>query len=222
MEVLIWVILVVLLYLFFFWKPGSQFDMVPDKKQGIPPNVIQAVIEAIQKDKPNEVPLETLFINVVGPDTYSCRFMFLNSQGYYGTQYDVKAVVTPEGSVNIQNISTSSKVDNYDSGFTPYKPDRYVDYTDIQKATDNKFQNELSKFREAQLNPGSSNDFSTQKLSSMYGQNIQANADMQKFLSSQTQTSFTNSASPDSSIPGPSPARSGDIVAPGAPVFNSA
>jgi hypothetical protein len=222
MEVLIWALLIVLLYLFFFWKPESQYNIASDNKQGIPPNVIQAVIEAIQKDKPDEVPLETLFINTVGPDTYSCRFMFLNTQGYFGTQYDVKATVGPEGTVRIENISTSSKVDNYDSGFTPYKPDKYVDYTDIQKAADNKFQSELTSFRESQLKSNNSDEFSTEKVSAMYGQNIQRDADMQNFLSSEVQTSFTNTASPASTVPGSSPARSGDIIAPGATVFNSA
>lgn len=221
MEVLIWVLLVVLLYLFFFWKPESQYDMASDNKQGVSPNIIQAVIEAVQRDKPDEVPLETLFINLVGPDTYSCRFMFLNTQGYFGTQYDVQATVSPEGSVVIRNISTSAKVDNYDAGFTPYKPDRYVDYTDITKSTENRFQAELTKYRENQLNPLGDN-LTTSKISSMYDKNIQANKEQQKFLQDQQQTSFTNTASPASSVPGASPARTGDIVAPGAKVFNSA
>jgi hypothetical protein len=56
----------------------------------------------------------------------------------------------------------------------------------------------------------------------MYDKSIQANKDQQKFLQDQQQTSFTNTASPASSVPGPSPARTGDIVAPGAKVFNSA
>jgi hypothetical protein len=72
METLIWVLLIVLLYLFFFWDPKSQYDIASDKKQSIAPNIIQAVIEAIQKDKPDEVPLETLFVNSVGNNTYSC------------------------------------------------------------------------------------------------------------------------------------------------------
>ena len=223
METLIWVLLIVLLYLFFFWDPKSQYDIASDKKQSIAPNIIQAVIEAIQKDKPDEVPLETLFVNSVGNNAYSCRFMFLNTQGYFGTQYDVHATVTPEGTVTINQISTSAQVDNYDAGFTPYKPDTYMDYGDITKSTENRFQQELTKYREKSTSTLREKDvFDTENVSKMYSQNIQSDKDMQKFLTSEPQTSFTNSASASSYIPGPSPVRTGGILAPGAPVFNSA
>lgn len=223
METLIWVLLIVLLYLFFFWDPKSQYDVASDKKQSIAPNIIQAVIEAIQKDKPDEVPLETLFVNAVGKDTYSCRFMFLNTQGYFGTQYDVSATITPEGSVTINQISTSARVDNYDAGFTPYKPDTYMDYTDITKSADNRLQQELTNYREKSTSTLREKDvFATENVSNMYGQNIQNDKDMQKFLQGEPQTSFTNKPSASSYIPGPSPVRTGNIVAPGAPVFNSA
>lgn len=214
MEVIIWALLVVLLYLFFFWKPESQYDIASDKKQGVPPNVIQAVIEAVQREKPDEVPLETLFINIVGPSTYSCRFMFLNTQGYYGTQYDVQATISPEGTVHINNMSTSASVDKYDAGFTAYRADKYLDYTDIQKSTENKFQNELTKFRESQLVSGS-DQFETKNVTNMYGQNIQRSKEMRDFLQNEPKTSFTNTTSPESSVPGPSPARSGDMIASG-------
>ena len=222
METLIWVLLIVLLYLFFFWDPKSQYDMASDKKQSIAPNIIQAVIEAVQKDKPDEVPLETLFVNAVGQNTYACRLIFLNTQGYFGTQYDVNATITPEGVVTINNISTSAKVDNYDAGFTAYKSDTYKDYTDITKSTENRFQQELTKYRETQTSTLRENDqFATENVASAYNKNIQTNQDMMKFLSTEPQTSFTNKPSASSYIPGPSPVRTGDIVAPGAPVFNS-
>ena len=221
METLIWVLLIVLLYLFFFWDPKSQYDIASDKKQSIAPNIIQAVIEAVQKDKPDEVPLETLFINMVGNNTYSCRFMFLNTQGYFGTQYDVNATVTPEGSVSINQISTSAQVDNYDAGFTPYKSDRYMDYGDITKSTENRFQQELTKYRESSTSTlREKNVFETENVSDMYNKNIKNDKDMQKFLQGEPKTTFTNSATASSYIPGPSPVRTGDIVAPGARVFN--
>ena len=221
METLIWVLLIVLLYLFFFWDPKSQYDIASDKKQSIAPNIIQAVIEAVQKDKPDEVPLETLFINMVGNNTYSCRFMFLNTQGYFGTQYDVNATVTPEGSVSINQISTSAQVDNYDAGFTPYKSDRYMDYGDITKSTENRFQQELTKYRESSTSTlREKNVFETENVSDMYNKNIKNDKDQQKFLQGEPKTTFTNSATASSYIPGPSPVRTGDIVAPGARVFN--
>lgn len=220
METLIWVLLIVLLYLFFFWNPKSQYDMASDKKQSISPNIIQAVIEAIQRDKPDEVPLETLFVNSVGNNAYTCRFMFLNTQGYFGTQYDVHATVTPEGSVTINQISTSAQVDNYDAGFTPYKPDVYMDYTDITKSTESRFQQELTKYRESSTSTLREKDvFETENVSKMYNKNIETDKDMQKFLQGEPKPA-TKTAGASSYIPGPSPVRTGDLVAPGARVFN--
>jgi hypothetical protein len=215
MDTLIWVLLLVALFLVFFWKPQEAYDVAADQKQGVSPNIIQAIIEAIQKDHPDEVPLETLFINSKAAGEYSARFMFMNTVGYFGTQYDVQAKVSPEGSVQITNISTSAQVDNYDSGFTPYKPDTYQDYTDISKTLDSKLMDELANYKKSTQ---STDAFSTENVSKLYSQNITTDADMQKFFSSEPTSSFTTS--PGSTAPGPSPARSGDIVASGDRVFN--
>ena len=218
MEI-IWVLLLVALFLFFFWRPQANFDVAADQKQGVSPDIIQAIIESIQKEHPDEVPLETLFINSVGDNTYSSRFMFFNSAGYFGTQYDVQARVSPEGSVQILNMSTSAQVDKYDSGFTPYMPDNYRDYTDISKSSEAQLQKELTNFRKT---PIDQKVFETQSVASKYNQNITTDQSMQKFLATEQKTSFSNQPPATSTyLSGPSPARSGEMLAPGASVFNS-
>ena len=221
MESWIWVLLVLVLLAFFFWKPTATFDVAADQKQGISPDIIQVIIEAIQKEHPDEVPLETLFINKVGNDTYSARFMFLNTQGYFGTQYDVQAKVTSEGSVVVTNMSTSAEVDKYDSGFTPYNPDTYSDYSDITKTLDARMQSELTNNRQNYEKDQKARDtiLSTESMASKYNQNIQNNSAMAQFMSTTSTNSFTPGNG--SAVPGPSPARSGNMVASGASVFNS-
>ena len=217
MDTLIWVLLLVALFLYFFWNPTASYDTAADQKQGVSPNIIQAIIESIQKDHPDEVPLETLFINSKALGEYSARFMFFNTVGYFGTQYDVQAKVSPEGSVQILNVSASAHVDNYDSGFTPYKPDQYQDYTDISKTLDNKLQSELTNYRQSETQR-TADQFETAKVVDAYEKNINADADMRKFFSSEQPINFSTSSG--SAVPGPSPARSGEMVASGDRVFN--
>ena len=221
METWIWVLLILVLFAFFFWKPVATFDTAADQKQGISPNIIQVIIEAIQKEHPDEVPLETLFINKVGNDNYSARFMFLNTQGYFGTQYDVQAKVSSEGAVAITNMSTSAEVDKYDSGFTPYKSDTYGDYSDITKTLEARTQTELTSYRQNFEREQKARDLmlSTESMASKYNQNIQNTAGMAKFMSTTSSNYYT--PEPGSTIPGPSPARSGEMIASGASVFNS-
>jgi len=221
METWIWIVLILVLFAFFFWKPTATFDVTADQKQGISPDIIQVIIEAIQKEHPDEVPLETLFINKVGNDTYSARFMFLNTQGYFGTQYDVQAKVSPEGSVAVTSMSTAAQVDKYDSGFTPYKVDTYGDYSDITKNLDARMQSELTNSRQNFEKDQKARDtmLTTESMASKYNQNIQNNSAMANFMATTSTNSFTTGSG--STVPGPSPARSGNIVASGASVFNS-
>lgn len=223
METWIWIVLILVLFAFFFWKPVATFDTAADQKQGIAPDIIQVIIEAIQKEHPDEVPLETLFINKVGNDNYSARFMFLNTQGFFGTQYDVQAKVSPEGSVMITDMSTSAQVDKYDSGFTPYKSDTYGDYSNITKNLDSRLQSELTNSRQNYEKEQKSRDLmlSTESMATKYNQNIQADAAMAKFMATTSTNSFTPGVSASSFEPGPSPARSGGMIASGASVFNS-
>ena len=162
METLIWVLLIVLLYLFFFWDPKSQYDIASDKKQSIAPNIIQAVIEAIQKDKPDEVPLETLFVNVQPDGSYNSRFMFYNTKHFYGTQYDVNAKVGQDGSVEILKIGDSAQIDPT----AGYKPDKYQPWVDVQSNLDAQFKGALVGYKNQPPQPNLTN------LTKAYGQNM--------------------------------------------------
>jgi hypothetical protein len=128
----IWVILLVIAFIvLLLWKPASASYDSTVKRQAVSPDIIEVIIEAVQKNEPDMVPIETLYVNRVGDDQYSARLMFMNTRGYFGTQYDVRATVTGNGVVNITNLSTTSQVDQFDSGFSAYKPDGYRTYNDI-------------------------------------------------------------------------------------------
>lgn len=128
----IWVVLLVIAFIvLLLWKPASASYDSTVKRQAISPDIIEVIIEAVQKTEPDMVPIETLYVNRVGDDQYSARLMFMNTRGYFGTQYDVRATVTGNGVVNITNLSTTSQVDQFDSGFSAYKSDGYRTYNDI-------------------------------------------------------------------------------------------
>lgn len=227
METWVFVVLIILLFLYFFWQPKtdvqSMFETAPNNQQAIPPDVIQVIIEAVQKLHPDEVPLETLFINKNGEDKYNARFMFTNTQGFFATQYDVSAQVASEGTVSILNISSTAQVDNYDSGFTPYKADTYTDYTDISKFKESKLQSELTNYRQSAQKRIDTQWLSNESALKAYNQNINADQDLAKFMATAPPTNFTpGQPNPSTYVPGPSPARAGDMVASGARVFNAA
>jgi len=94
----------------------------------VPPDVIQAILEKIQQTKPDEYPLETLFITPQADGVYTSRFMFFNTRKFFGNQYDVIAKVADDGTVEIQKMTEFSKPDPG----TGYKPDTYKPYEDIQ------------------------------------------------------------------------------------------
>jgi hypothetical protein len=137
-----WVILVTLaIFLFYIWQTRSPvYYEVENKVQAIPPDIISAIIDKIQEKNPDEAPLETIFINKVGTDTYAARFMFFNTQHYFGTQYDVQARVDSDGSVTLVNLSGAAQVDNFDSGFKPFKSDTYQDYKGIEDSLNQQLQ----------------------------------------------------------------------------------
>lgn len=220
MEKWIYIVLILLLFFYFFWQPKStaqsMFETAASNQQAIASDVIQVIIEAVQKLHPDEVPLETLFINKNGEDKYNARFMFANTQGFYATQYDVAAQVGSEGGVSILNISSTAQVDKYDSGFTPYKADTYTDYTDISKFKESKLQSELTNYRQNAQKPINTQWLSNQSVMNTY------NSDLAQYMATQPPTSFSPQAPTASSyVPGPSPARAGDMVASGARVFNA-
>jgi hypothetical protein len=105
----------------------------------VSPDVTQVILEAIQKSA--GYPLETLYIKSIGDNTYDARFMFFNTENYFGTQYDVKAQVTPSGSVNI--ISKSETATTGDAENPAYVPDKYQPYEMIEANLDRQLQDAL-------------------------------------------------------------------------------
>jgi len=106
--------------------PVSQMNNGP-----VSPDIIQAIIEKVQQSKPDEYPLETLFVTPQSDGSYATRFMFFNTKNFSGAQYDIKAKIGTDGSVDLVNINPTSSIDLT----TAYKPDTYKPYTDIQTNT---------------------------------------------------------------------------------------
>lgn len=209
----------ILIWVFLRFSDEDKYDTAADQKQGVHPDIIQVIIEKIQKSKPDEYPLETLFINKTGPDEYSARFMFINTQGYFGTQYDVQAKVFEDGSVNMINMTEAAKVDSFDAGFTGFRPDTYRKYDDINVNLDSQLKSAIENYK-AQQSPEPEPTILSDKAKAAFESNIKREEGVRSFLASQPPTSYQT---PQGSMaPGPSPARSGEIVAYGAPVFNAA
>lgn len=128
----IWVVVLVLVVVvLLLWKPPRTDYEMAVTRQAISPDIIGVIIENVQKNNPDIVPIETLFVNKTGDGVYSGRFMFFNTRGYYGVQYDVQASITGDGQVIITNMSSTSQVDKFDSGFSAFKKDSYRSYNDV-------------------------------------------------------------------------------------------
>ena len=145
--------------------------------------------------------------------------MFMNTQGYFGSQYDVQAKVFEDGSVNVINMTESAKVDSFDAGFTSYRPDSYRKYDDINANLDSQLKSAIENYK-AQQTPEPEPGVLSSKSKAAFEGNIKREEDMRAFLASQPQSAY--STPQGSTVPGPSPARSGEMVAYGAPVFNAA
>jgi len=101
----------------------------------VSPNIIQVIIEALQKTEPWLQPIETIYITpktgTQGGVTYDARLMFLDTRGFFGIQYDVTASVSPAGAVTLLSKVASSSPDR--SGpFQSYAPDKYQPFADVQ------------------------------------------------------------------------------------------
>jgi len=101
----------------------------------VSPNIIQVIIEALQKAEPWLQPIETIYITpktgTQGGVTYDTRLMFLDTRGFFGIQYDVTASVSPAGAVTLLSKVASSSPDR--SGpFQSYTPDKYQPFADVQ------------------------------------------------------------------------------------------
>jgi hypothetical protein len=141
-------LLLVAIILFLIWN-GRQVAYTASPAPAGPsdapvsPDVTQVILEAIQKN--TGYPLETLYIKNLGDDTYDARFMFFNTEGYFGTQYDVKARVTPSGAVTI--ISKSETAKTGDSDNPAYVPDKYQQYEVIEANLDRQLSDALKAYK---------------------------------------------------------------------------
>jgi hypothetical protein len=109
-------------------------------------DVVQVILEAVQETLTDAVPLETLFVNQQGEDTYNSRFMFLNTSGFYGVQYDVQAKVKQDGSVSIMSMTETARPD-YSSA---YVPDKYQSFEVVQANLDKQLTDAITSYNATQ------------------------------------------------------------------------
>jgi|688.fasta_scaffold541374_2 hypothetical protein len=117
----------------------------------VSPNVIQVIIETLQKQEPWLQPVETIYITPKSGTqsgiTYDARLMFLDTRGFFGVQYDVAASVSPAGLVQILSKTSSSSPDP--SGpFQSYSPDKYQSYDDINRSLNDQLTSALAASRQ--------------------------------------------------------------------------
>lgn len=129
-------LLLVLGLLYVFMKNDVKTKSTYDKPtRAIPTSIIQVILEKVQnKLGPSLVPIETLFVNETSDHNFTGRFLFIDTNTYAGSQYDVDASVADDGEVVINKMSSSAQVGVFADGFTPYKPDQYSDFQDIKNA----------------------------------------------------------------------------------------
>lgn len=143
------VLLLVAVILFLIWNDRQvvRYSDEASAPPGAPssaavsPDTIQVIIEKVQSGLPSMYPLETLYVKSAGEDTYDARFMFFNTDGYYGTQYDVKARVSGDGVVDIINKTESAITGDSDN--PGYVPDIYQPYDVIEANLDRQLMDAL-------------------------------------------------------------------------------
>jgi len=96
-DVVVFILLAILGFLLWnrgMFLSGEEFTNVSDKVP-VSPSTIQTIINAIQAKNPDVYPVQTIYINSMAGDRgsagYDARIMFVNTRGYFGVQYDIKA-----------------------------------------------------------------------------------------------------------------------------------
>jgi len=124
---------------FLIWNRtyGETFvDVSADKP--VEPATIQTIINAIQAKVPDLYPIQTVYINPFEGDQgsmiYNARIMFLNTRGYFGVQYDVKA----DSRGNVLEM-TEQPSPAMTGPFMAYAGDGYEKFEDIQTVLDQQF-----------------------------------------------------------------------------------
>lgn len=134
-----------------FWNTSSLTASKYASQPVIPRSIIQSLIEKIQAGAPWLQPINTVYVNPLnrpqGGTEYNARFMFLDTRGFFGTQYDVTATVAPDGLVNIiKQTSTSSPTAM--GPFQPYQSDKYQPYSDVNASLNLQLNQALQQTRE--------------------------------------------------------------------------
>jgi hypothetical protein len=153
---------VALVTAYLFWNTSSLTakyadPIVPSNTPAVPRSIIQAIVEKIQAGAPWLQPVNTVYINPIsdpqGGTSYDARFMFLDTRGFFGEQYDVTAAVSPEGIVNLmKNTHTSSP--SASGVFDRFTPDKYQSYADIRDSLGFQMRQTMQQFGEL---PGTTN-----------------------------------------------------------------
>jgi hypothetical protein len=112
------VLILVTMAFFFVWNgmqttPSTSYYAVEDtvQDQAVSPEITQAILAKALTMKPDVVPIDTVFINLGAGGTYDARISFFNKKYFYGVQYDLKAKVSPDGSVEILSFGDSPVVE---------------------------------------------------------------------------------------------------------------
>lgn len=134
---------------FLFWNSSSFYVSVPPPGAPVVPrSIIQAIIEKIQAGAPWLQPVDTVFITPSstsqGGTEYNGRFLFLDTRGFFGNQYDVTATVAQDGTVQILKQVTSSSPDAR-GPFQAFMPDRYQSYKDVEDSLATQVQQALAQ-----------------------------------------------------------------------------
>lgn len=58
--------------------------------EGFEPEILQNTLNLIQEREPNVYPIDTIYFQKGDGGGYIGRFMFLNTDGFFGVQYDVE------------------------------------------------------------------------------------------------------------------------------------
>lgn len=129
------------------WNNTSNYeDTKTSEIIPVQADVTQVILEEVQKTEVDMVPIETLFVNAQGDNVYNARFMFLNTTGFFGVQYDVQAKVNPSGSATITAITQTARPD-YSSA---YVPDKYQSYNVIRDNLNKQLGDAIASYNEAQ------------------------------------------------------------------------
>jgi hypothetical protein len=90
-----------------------------------------------------------VFVNVQPDGSYNSRIMFYNTKHFFGTQYDVNASVSPDGSVNINKIGDSASVDPS----AGYQPDKYKPWQEVAANLSAQFKGALKGYKDQPPQP---------------------------------------------------------------------